>query len=397
MARLRALSHLDHLSHATFEAWTVPEQVNTHEAACLRSAFEVARHYAEAPSGWLLFLGGYGCGKTHLAAAIANRSLQMGRPVLFVVVPDLLDHLRATYGPYSVEQYDTRFEEIRNAPLLVLDDLGTQSATPWAEEKLYQIINHRYNARLPTVITSNQRLEDFEPRTRSRLVDTALSTVVHIQAPDHRAGAATREPGLSSLPLLANMTFNTFSLRATELSGEQKANLERTLRVCQEYAANPDGWLILTGAYGCGKTHLAAAIAHEQQERGIEVTFVTAPDLLDHLRETFQEASQASFSRRFEEVKATPFLVLDDFGSESASPWVREKLFQLFNHRYVARLPMVITTTCALDDIDPRLRSRLLDRERSRIWGILAPSYRTSATRRAARSQHTNSATRGAR
>ena len=48
-----------------------------------------------------MLLGGYGCGKTHLAAAIANFRLALGHPVLFVVVPDLLDHLRATYAPNS--------------------------------------------------------------------------------------------------------------------------------------------------------------------------------------------------------------------------------------------------------------------------------------------------------
>ena len=65
---------------------------------------------------------------------------------MFVVVPDLLDHLRATFSPTSTVSYDRRFEEIRTTPLLVLDDLGTQAMTPWAREKLYQLFNHRYNA-----------------------------------------------------------------------------------------------------------------------------------------------------------------------------------------------------------------------------------------------------------
>jgi DNA replication protein DnaC len=52
---------------------------------------------------------------------------------LFVVVPDLLDHLRAAYNPDSEVGYDRLFEQVRNAPVLVLDDLGTQSATAWAQ------------------------------------------------------------------------------------------------------------------------------------------------------------------------------------------------------------------------------------------------------------------------
>ena len=122
----------------------------------LRQAYETARHYAEGPKGWLLVKGGYGSGKTHLAAAIANDRFSRGLPGLFIVVPDLLDYLRSTYSPTSEVTYDDRFESIRSAPLLILDDLGSQSATPWAQEKLFQLLNYRYNAQLPTVITTNR-------------------------------------------------------------------------------------------------------------------------------------------------------------------------------------------------------------------------------------------------
>ncbi|NIV30803.1 MAG: ATP-binding protein, partial [Anaerolineae bacterium] len=52
-----------------------------------------AQQFAREPSGWLILCGPSGCGKTHLAAAIGNASIEGGRPVFFVVVPDLLDHL----------------------------------------------------------------------------------------------------------------------------------------------------------------------------------------------------------------------------------------------------------------------------------------------------------------
>ena len=106
--------------------------------------------------------------------------------VLFAVVPDLLDHLRATFGPQSTVSYDERFELVRSVPLLILDDLGTESATPWVREKLYQLINHRYNYRLATVITTNLRLEAIEPRIYSRLCDPACGVVMTIAAQDYR-------------------------------------------------------------------------------------------------------------------------------------------------------------------------------------------------------------------
>ena len=60
-----------------------------------------------------MLLGGYGCGKTHLAAAIANHVIEQGQPALFVVVPDLLDHLRASFSPASGISLDKRFEEVK--------------------------------------------------------------------------------------------------------------------------------------------------------------------------------------------------------------------------------------------------------------------------------------------
>ena len=68
---------------------------------------------------------------------------------MFIVVPDLLDHLRATFSPTSGATLDRVFEQVRTAPLLILDDLGTESATPWAREKLFQLFNHRYGAGCP--------------------------------------------------------------------------------------------------------------------------------------------------------------------------------------------------------------------------------------------------------
>ncbi|MCL0097721.1 hypothetical protein M1O19_04290, partial [Dehalococcoidia bacterium] len=87
-----------------------------------------------------------------------------------------------------------RIEEIKNSPLLIFDDLGMETATAWAREKLYQILNYRYNARLATVITvTNPALESLDARLRSRLMDPRISNVVPIGAPDYR-GQDKRAP-----------------------------------------------------------------------------------------------------------------------------------------------------------------------------------------------------------
>ena len=106
---------------------------------------------------------------------------------MFVVVPDLLDHLRATFSPNSSTSYDNLFQQVRTASLLILDDLGTQSATPWAREKLYQIFNYRYSAKIPTVITTSSEMKDIDARIRSRMTDARLCKVYAIMVPSYRA------------------------------------------------------------------------------------------------------------------------------------------------------------------------------------------------------------------
>ena len=374
--QLLQMSNLGSLEHMTFSTF-LPEGVGLPEdkRRNLRLAFEAARDFARQPRGWLLLWGGYGCGKTHLAAAIANEVLARGEPVLFVVVPDLLDYLRSAFSPQSEERFDERFESVRSAPLLILDELGVQSSTSWAQEKLYQIINHRYNTRLPTVITTNCTLEDLDARIRSRLTDSDLCQIVGISSGDYRQAGASGHNELNSLGQLSEMTFERFSLRKDELSPEEVENLRNALELARNYAEHPDGWLVFIGENGTGKTHLAAAIANDRQMRGQPAIFITVPDLLDYLRAAYSPTSQISFDKRFDEVRRAPLLILDDLGLESSTPWAREKLYQLINYRFNMRLPTVFTTVYPLDKLDPRVRSRMAVRGRCEVFALQVPNY----------------------
>ena len=377
---LRKASSLGLLSRMTFDNFRV-DGFRPHEAQSLRQAYRRAREFAENPQGWLVLLGDYGGGKTHLAAAIANYCLERGHPSLFIVVPDLLDHLRATYSPGSPVTYDQRFESILTAPLLILDDLGTQQTTPWAQEKLYQVFNHRYNARLPTVITSNRLLEEIDPRLRSRMSDPELCQVYRIMARDFRGSGHSDQ--LSSLFLYADKTFETFKTRP-ELPKEEQQNLREALNTARDFAGDPHSWLVFMGEHGCGKTHLAAAIANACADDGRPVVFKEVPELLDQLRATYRPESTATYNQLFQLVKSAPLLVLDDLGTESATEWAQEKLYQIFNYRYAARLPTVITMVNTLEETEPRLASRMLDVSLCTICAILAPGYHSDQLARRA-------------
>lgn len=382
--RLFAISHLDELKNLTFESFHQRGRPGLHatQAESLQRAYTLAKHYANGLKGWLFLQGGAGCGKTHLAAAVANFAVELGVPTLFLTVPDLLDNLRFAYDSEDTT-FEKRFEEIRSAQLLVLDDLGTQNASGWAQEKLFQILNFRYINRLSTIVTSNLALDDIEDRIRSRLSDPELVTQVRISAPDYRRPMQdSGHPELSSLELHRNHTFESFTLRKDEgLNTTAVKSLKDALDTAIQYAKMPSGWLVFSGEYGAGKTHLAAAIANHRAGLGEPPLFVVVPDLLDHLRATFGPHSQTTFDRRFEEIRTAPLLVLDDLGTQSMTPWAREKLYQLFNYRSNAELPTVITIAAdSLENMDPRLLTRLQDPQLCRTVAMPVRAYRGKAT-----------------
>jgi DNA replication protein DnaC len=374
--RLRNIGNLSIFSNMQFENFEIEHPTYTLvQQQSIELAFNSSMRFANSPDGWLLLEGGYGCGKTHLAAAIGNTQLEQGNVVLFITVPDLLDHLRSTYGPSSEIEYDETFDRIRNSYLLILDDLGVENPSHWAQEKLFQLLNHRHSHRLPTVITTNTNIDDLDPRIRSRLIDTHLTTRVRISAPDYRSMAQNQHTQLeNNLIHYSQMTFDTFELQRFAEPNERKL-LERVLQAAYNYAQEPKGWLLLTGPYGSGKTHLAAAIAIFRETMGDEVMFITAPDLLDYLRKTFSPDSPVRFDQRFRDIKNIQLLILDDLVSENSTPWAKEKLFQLLDYRYITRLPTVITTSKLIEDIDDRISTRLFDDRLCKKYAIAVRSY----------------------
>jgi DNA replication protein DnaC/intein/homing endonuclease len=131
---------------------------------------------------------------THLAVAVMNEIITKKRvPALFVTVPELLDNMRGTYNAPG-RDIDQWMDSVKNAELLLLDDLGAERANDWVRERIFVIVNHRYREELPTIFTSNIGPRDLAAqlgeRTASRII--AMCDWISLEGEDYREAEVRR-------------------------------------------------------------------------------------------------------------------------------------------------------------------------------------------------------------
>ncbi len=143
----------------------------------LHEAVAVSRRYVEEfvqPGGGfresgLLYVGPPGVGKTHLAVAVLGELIETYRlRGRFVDFTSLIHQIQSTFDPGSPESKRQVLDPVVEAEVLVLDELGAQKPTAWVTDILYLIINRRYTRRLPTLFTTNYRLDPEQPAAPAR-------------------------------------------------------------------------------------------------------------------------------------------------------------------------------------------------------------------------------------
>lgn len=156
-----------------------------------KTAVKVAKEWAENPltDRGFFFVGTPGVGKTYLAVAALRAKIEQGLlNARFINVPLYLDSLRSSFK-FSDDSVQADFQFLCNrASVVVLDDFGKERATDWATERLYVLVESRYSAMLPTIVTSNRTLDELNDlgygATVSRL--TEMGTVVKVGGSDLR-------------------------------------------------------------------------------------------------------------------------------------------------------------------------------------------------------------------
>lgn len=131
----------------------------------LKLCLRYANHFDEmlAKNQGLLFYGGVGTGKTFAAACIANQLLNQRIPVIMTSFVKLLESMQGFSEDDSV-----LIARLNRAKLLIIDDLGAERSTDYALEKVYDIVDSRYRAKLPIILTTNLSMTELKESTDIR-------------------------------------------------------------------------------------------------------------------------------------------------------------------------------------------------------------------------------------
>lgn len=118
----------------------------------------------------LLLRGGVGCGKTHIAVAILKAIVANRYRGLYYNIVDLLAEIRRTYNQDNSLDESEFLDELLAPDLLVIDDLGCEKTSEWVNDRLYLIINRRYDACRPILVTTNlMTVDEMESKIGKRI------------------------------------------------------------------------------------------------------------------------------------------------------------------------------------------------------------------------------------
>lgn len=189
-----------------FGQWKIPGRFTDRRLDTFRpvegskQAYEITSSYIKtlderiAKGHGVILWGTNGNGKSHLAASIYHAAKEAGKSAIFAVVPDVLSKLKGTFDGDAKHTLVALTDPLVNAKLLVLDDLGQEKGSEWVVERLFIIINGRYEARRSTIVTTNQHPDQLASRIGKASLDrlTEMCRFVELTAPSERFKAGPK-------------------------------------------------------------------------------------------------------------------------------------------------------------------------------------------------------------
>lgn len=110
--------------------------------------------------------------------------------------------------------------------------------------------------------------------------------------------------------------------------------------------------IYLTGSFGSGKTYLIAALFNEMAKKGVSSVLIYYPEFLRSLKASFH----TNYNDKFNAIKKTPLLLLDDIGAENCSNWSRDEILgPILQYRMENRLPTFFTSNLTIDELENAL------------------------------------------
>ena len=174
--RLKSCDLSRRFSEKSFEDFTFYGTVREKErqGVTLAAAREFADGFAKHKHAgtWMLFMGGVGTGKGHLCAGILNQIIRSGYSGLFTKMPRLLREIKDTYSRYSETTQSEIINQTVRVDLLIVDEVGVQFGTETERMIIYEILDQRYEAMLPVILTTNcTELKALENCLGERVID----------------------------------------------------------------------------------------------------------------------------------------------------------------------------------------------------------------------------------
>lgn len=171
-----------------------------------------------------------------------------------------------------------------------------------------------------------------------------------------------KNSGLGSL--LEKQSFDNFTL--DYYKGDDRETMQANYKICSGYAdkfGKDSGSLLMIGGTGLGKTHLSTAIARRVIEKGFDVQYVTAQELIcdfnyERFHKSFSDNTAAKTDRYFE----CELLIIDDFGTEENTQFSAAAFYNLINTRSNKSLPTIINTNIGQNAIVERYTERVASR-----------------------------------